>query len=110
MDNLGSHKGAGVRAATEAAGASLLNLPPYSPDINPIENAFSMLKALLRKAAVRTRQSLEQNRKTPSRSSHQPNAPVIRSRRETVTPPKRITASLWASRPSSTELWSDQNL
>lgn len=58
MDNLGSHKGAGVRAAVEAAGASLLYLPPYSPDFNPIENAFSKLKALLRKAAKRTRDSL----------------------------------------------------
>lgn len=54
MDNLGSHKGAGVRDAIEAAGASLLYLPPYSPDFNPIENAFSKLKALLRKAAERT--------------------------------------------------------
>ena len=48
------HKGAGVRTAIEAAGASLLYLPPYSPDFNPIENAFSKLKALLRKAAERT--------------------------------------------------------
>jgi transposase len=54
MDNLGSHKGAGVRAAIEATGARLLYLPPYSPDFNPIENAFSKLKALLRKAAERT--------------------------------------------------------
>ena len=54
MDNLGSHKGAGVRAAIEAAGASLLYLPPYSPDFNPIEKAFAKLKALLRKAAERT--------------------------------------------------------
>jgi transposase len=54
MDNLGSHKGAGVRKAIEAAGATLLYLPPYSPDFNPIENAFSKLKALLRKAAERT--------------------------------------------------------
>jgi transposase len=54
MDNLGSHKGASVRDAIEAAGASLLYLPPYSPDFNPIENAFSKLKALLRKAAERT--------------------------------------------------------
>ena len=53
MDNLGSHKGPAVRAAI-AAGASLLYLPPYSPDFNPIENAFSKLKALLRKAAERT--------------------------------------------------------
>ncbi|MCU0886840.1 MAG: IS630 family transposase [Rubritepida sp.] len=54
MDNLGSHKGAGVRAAIEAAGASLLYLPPYSPEFNPIENAFAKLKAMLRKAAERT--------------------------------------------------------
>lgn len=54
MDNLGSHKGTAVRAAIEAVGAMLLYLPPYSPDFNPIENAFSKLKALLRKAAERT--------------------------------------------------------
>jgi transposase len=54
MDNLGSHKGSAVRAAIEAVGAMLLYLPPYSPDFNPIENAFSKLKALLRKAAERT--------------------------------------------------------
>ena len=54
MDNLGSHKGADVREAIEAVGAKLLYLPPYSPDFNPIENAFSKLKALLRKAAERT--------------------------------------------------------
>lgn len=54
MDNLGSHKGPGVRAAIEAAGARLLYLPPYSPDFNPIENAFAKLKAMLRRAAERT--------------------------------------------------------
>ena len=54
MDNLGSHKGAGVREAIEQAGATLLFLPPYSPDFNPIEKAFSKLKALLRKAAERS--------------------------------------------------------
>jgi transposase len=54
MDNLGSHKGVGVRKAIEAAGATLLYLPPYSPDFNPIEKAFSKLKALLRKAVERT--------------------------------------------------------
>lgn len=51
MDNLSSHKGPRVRELIEAAGASLRYLPPYSPDLNPIENAFSKLKALLRKAA-----------------------------------------------------------
>jgi len=54
MDNLSSHKGPRVREMIEAAGASLLYLPPYSPDFNPIEMAFSKLKALLRKAAERT--------------------------------------------------------
>ena len=54
MDNLSSHKGPSVRALIEAAGATLLYLPPYSPDFNPIENAFAKLKALLRKAAERT--------------------------------------------------------
>ena len=54
MDNLPAHKVSGVRQAIEAAGASLLYLPPYSPDFNPIEMAFAKLKALLRKAAKRT--------------------------------------------------------
>ena len=54
MDNLSSHKVTGVKDAIEAAGARLLYLPPYSPDFNPIEQAFSKLKALLRKAAERT--------------------------------------------------------
>ena len=54
MDNLGSHKRPGIRTAIEAAGASLLYLPPYSPDFNPIENAFAKMKAMLRKAAERT--------------------------------------------------------
>jgi transposase len=54
MDNLSSHKGPAVRAAIAAADATLLYLPPYSPDFNPIENAFSKLKAMLRRAAERT--------------------------------------------------------
>ena len=54
MDNLPAHKSACVRTAIEAAGASLRYLPPYSPDFNPIEQAFSKLKALLRKTAART--------------------------------------------------------
>jgi transposase len=58
MDNLGSHKGAAVREAITAAGAELRFLPPYSPDLNPIENAFAKLKALLRKIAARTRDAL----------------------------------------------------
>jgi transposase len=54
MDNLSSHKGDKVRNLIEAAGATLRFLPPYSPDFNPIENAFAKLKALLRKAGERT--------------------------------------------------------
>lgn len=54
MENVSSHKGPKVRQMIEAAGASLRDLPPYSPDFNPIENAFSKLKAHLRKAAERT--------------------------------------------------------
>ena len=54
MDNLAAHKVAGVREAIEARGAELRYLPPYSPDLNPIEQAFAKLKALLRKAAERT--------------------------------------------------------
>lgn len=53
LDNLSSHKVAGVRQAIEEVGARLLYLPPYSPDFNPIEKFFSKLKALLRKAARR---------------------------------------------------------
>jgi transposase len=54
MDNLPAHKVTGIRQAIENAGAKLQYLPPYSPDFNPIEMAFSKLKALLRKAAART--------------------------------------------------------
>lgn len=58
MDNLGAHKSKDVRAAIEVAGATLMLLPPYSPDFNPIEQAFAKLKALLRKAAARTLEQL----------------------------------------------------
>ncbi|MBB4000948.1 transposase [Aureimonas pseudogalii] len=58
MDNLSSHKGPAVARLIEAAGAQLLYLPPYSPDFNPIEMAFSKLKALLRKAEERTVEAL----------------------------------------------------
>jgi transposase len=54
MDNLPAHKAANVREAIEQTGAKLMFLPPYSPDFNPIENAFSKLKALLRARAERT--------------------------------------------------------
>jgi transposase len=58
MDNLSSHKRAGVRAAIEAAGCRLEFLPPYSPDLNPIELAFAKLKRLLRSAGKRTIEGL----------------------------------------------------
>jgi transposase len=54
MDNLGSHKGNAVRTAIRKAGAKLLFLPPYSPDLNPIEQVFAKLKHLMRKSAERT--------------------------------------------------------
>jgi transposase len=54
MDNLSSHKRASVREVIEAAGSRLMFLPPYSPDLNPIEMAFAKLKAQLKKAAART--------------------------------------------------------
>ena len=60
MDNLSSHKVKGVRERIEAAGAELLYLPPYSPDLNPIEKAWSKLKLLLRSAKARTREVLDQ--------------------------------------------------
>ena len=58
MDNLSSHKGTKVQQMLEGAGARLLYLPPYSPDFNPIEQAFAKLKALLRKAEERTIEAL----------------------------------------------------
>jgi transposase len=60
MDNLTAHKVAGVRMAIESAGAHLVYLPPYSPDLNPIELAFAKLKQLLRSAAERVIENLEQ--------------------------------------------------
>lgn len=58
MDNLSSHKGVRVRALIESVGATVPYLPPYSPDLNPIENAFSKVKQLMRSAAHRTRDAL----------------------------------------------------
>ena len=58
MDNLSAHKGSRVRELIEAKGCELLYLPPYSPDLNPIEEAFSKIKALLRRARARIREAL----------------------------------------------------
>ena len=60
LDNLGSHKGKAARAAIEGAGAELWFLPPYSPDLNPIEQVFAKLKTWLRRAEPRTREALWQ--------------------------------------------------
>ena len=66
MDNLSSHKGAEGRESIEDAGAELLFLPPYSPDLNPIEKVFSKLKALLKKIRRANRgRPLESNRQYP---------------------------------------------
>jgi transposase len=59
IDNLPAHKGAAVRNAIEVRGARLILLPPYSPDFNPIENAYAKFKSHLRKAAARTVETLE---------------------------------------------------
>ena len=71
MDNLGSHKGKAVRSAVHAVGARLVFLPPYSPDLNPIEQVFAKLKAALRKAQARTIDAVVQEiaRALPSVSS-----------------------------------------
>jgi transposase len=58
MDNLSAHKGGRIREIIEERGCELLYLPPYSPDLNPIEEAFSKVKALMRKAEARTREAL----------------------------------------------------
>jgi len=60
MDNLSAHHVAGVRERIEAAGAALLHLPPYSPDLNPIEKMWSKVKQSLRNAAARTKEALEE--------------------------------------------------
>ena len=67
MDNLAAHKRAEVGIAIDAAGARLLYLPPYSPDLNPIEMAFAKLKAALRKAAARSIEALVDYRPRPGR-------------------------------------------
>ncbi|GAB5376673.1 MAG: hypothetical protein AcusKO_31350 [Acuticoccus sp.] len=78
MDNLGSHKGKAVRAAIRRAGAHLLFLPPYSPDLNPIEQVFAKLKHLLREAQERSREAnMASHRANSSSASHPTNAQTI---------------------------------
>ena len=79
MDNLPAHKVTGVRLAIEQAGATLLYLPPYSPDFNPIEMAFSKLKAILRQAAARTiERSMGRHRSIPRRIHSHPMPKLFR--------------------------------
>jgi transposase len=59
MDNLGAHKGPGIREAIEGCGAQVMYLPPYSPDLSPIEPCWSKLKTLLRRVGARTREALD---------------------------------------------------
>ena len=80
MDNLSSHKRASVRERIEAAGATLRFLPPYSPDFNPIEKAFSRLKAMLRKAGERSVSGLWDLIGSSSTSSSPPNVPTTSAR------------------------------
>ena len=76
MDNLPAHKVSGVKQAIEAAGATRLLLPPYSPDFNPIEQAFAKLKALLRRPPLEPSMTYGMPSPRSSNSSHQPNAPT----------------------------------
>jgi transposase len=80
MDNLAAHKRAEIATAIEAAGARLLYLPPYSPDLNPIEMAFAKLKAALRKAAARSIDALVNYRRRSDRL-HRPRVPELLRRR-----------------------------
>src|SRR5439155_22992995 len=75
MDNLPSHKVCGIRQIIEAAGARLIYLPPYSPDLNPIEQVFAKFKVALRKAAARTVAGCGRKSQTPLRPSRRKNAP-----------------------------------
>jgi len=84
LDNLAAHKVAGVRQALAAAGASLLYLPPYSPDLNPIEQLFAKFKALLRKAATPPRRSSGRPSAVSSPPSHLTNAPATSATANTV--------------------------
>ena len=70
MDNLSSHKAAAVRASIEKAGAELLYLPPYSPDMNPIEKAWAKLKELLRAAQARTREATRTSHRRGPQTDH----------------------------------------
>ena len=86
MDNLGSHKGRAVRAAIRAAKAKLFFLPAYSPDLNPIEQAFAKMKTLLRKAAARTIEDTWRTIGALSTASPRQNAPTTSKTQDTLQP------------------------
>jgi transposase len=92
MDNLSSHKGAKVRKMVEAAGASLLYLPPYSPDFNPIENAFAKLKALLAQGALA--QGRRANRRGPVGRDRAPHRSLPTQRMPKLLRRRRIRCNL----------------
>ena len=98
MDQLNVHKGVAIRAAIEAAGCRLLLLPPYSPDFNPIEQAFAKVKAHLRAAAARTLDDLGRRH----RDRHRHRLPCRRPRllRPLRLPPLRINSYETRSRAS----------
>ena len=92
MDNLSSHKSQALRDAIEAVGAQLILPPPCSPDFNPIEQVFSKLKALLRKAAARARRTLGRHRRSAQS--------LQRRRMRKLLPQRRMRMELigkWAS-------------
>jgi hypothetical protein len=89
MDNLGSHKGRAVRAAIRAAGAKLFFLPAYSPNLNPIEQAFPKMKTLLRKADARRPNTLGEPSALCSKPSRPPNAQTTSATQDKL-PPKKI--------------------
>ncbi len=78
MDNLSAHKGGRVREIVEGRGCELLYLPPYSPDLNPIEQAFAKLKGLLRKAEARTRAPAPNTCTPPRKQEARPQRPRVR--------------------------------
>lgn len=90
LDNLGSHKGKAVRRAIRATGARLLFLPPYSPDLNPIEQVFAKLKHLMRKAKERTVDATWKRTGTLLETSNPANAKITSSMQATLHP-KMIT-------------------
>jgi len=84
MDNLPAHKGAAVRAAIEASGASLVLLPPYSPDFNPIENAYAKFNHNCAKPPPEASTPWKPQSPRPSKASHRKNAPTTSAPQDTV--------------------------